>query len=123
VCDRARPVPIMLFAGSADPVVPFNGGRVNCCGGASVRSSSDVMKDWAAHDRCAATFGETRFGSEVRRRTWPGCGAHADVVFYIIDGGGHTWPGAISVARLGHTTTQIDASATIWQFFKDHPMR
>ncbi len=35
-CGPAR-VAIMLFAGTADPVVPFNGGKVNCCGGAQVR--------------------------------------------------------------------------------------
>jgi len=43
-------------------------------------------------------------------------------VFYIVDGGGHTWPGAIPITRFGMTTTQISASATIWAFFAAHRM-
>ena len=123
LCNGARPVAIMLFAGTADPIVPFNGGRVNCCGGATVRAAPDIMADWAGHDHCAAAFTETRVSTEVRRRTWHGCDAGSDVLFYIIDGGGHTWPGAIPVPRLGKTTTEINASTTIWDFFKAHPLR
>jgi polyhydroxybutyrate depolymerase len=57
----------------------------------------------------------------VTQRIWTGC-TGGEVVFYIINGGGHTWPGSIPVERLGKTTTQIDASATIWDFFKSHPL-
>ncbi len=121
-CGGSRPVAIMLFSGTGDPVVPFDGGRVSCCGGSPVRAAPDVIADWAAHDHCAPDYDETRVGSEVRRRTWHGCDRRSDVVFYIIDGGGHTWPGAIPVARLGKTTTQLNASETIWNFFEKHPL-
>src|SRR5206468_5969742 len=33
-CDRSRPLAITAFSGTADPIVPFKGGTVNCCGGA-----------------------------------------------------------------------------------------
>ncbi len=122
-CGGSRPIAIMAFAGTADPVVPFNGGRVNCCGGATIRASRDAMADWAAHDDCDASFTQTRLASEIQRRTWSGCDAGGAVVYYIIDGGGHTWPGAIPVARLGKTTNQINASETLWNFFERHPLR
>jgi polyhydroxybutyrate depolymerase len=121
-CGGTRPVPIMAFSGTADPVVPFNGGKVSCCGGASLGAAPDAMARWAAHDHCATTFSEVRLGTEVRRRTWNGCAPGSAAVFYIIDGGGHTWPGSIHIASLGKTTDQIDASATIWDFFKSHPL-
>jgi polyhydroxybutyrate depolymerase len=117
-CAGTRPVSIVAFAGTADPIVPFNGGKVNCCGGATVAGAPDSMAGWARHDNCAATPKEVRLSSEVRRRTWHDCDDKSEVVFYIVDGGGHTWPGAIAVPRLGMTTTQINASATIWEFFK-----
>jgi polyhydroxybutyrate depolymerase len=113
----------VAFHGTADPVVPFNGGKVRCCGGATLGSAPDAMAGWAAHDHCDAAFVDTRLGSEVRRRTWSGCDAKSAVVFYIIDGGGHTWPGSVAVQRLGATTRQIDASATIWAFFATHPLQ
>ncbi|MDQ1476603.1 MAG: polyhydroxybutyrate depolymerase [Actinomycetota bacterium] len=119
-CGGSRSVPIMAFSGTADPVVPFNGGKVSCCGGASLGSAPDAMARWAAHDHCAKAFTEVRLGTEVRRRTWTGCDPGSAAVLYIIDGGGHTWPGSIHVDRLGKTTDQVDASATIWRFFQAH---
>jgi polyhydroxybutyrate depolymerase len=121
-CGGSRPVSIVAFSGTADPVVPFNGGRVNCCGGARLNAAPDEMARWAAHDHCDTTFHDVRVTSEVRRRTWSGCDRGSAVVFYIIDGGGHTWPGSIAIARLGKTTDQIHASATIWRFFRAHAL-
>jgi polyhydroxybutyrate depolymerase len=121
-CGGSHPVPIMAFSGTADPVVPFNGGTVSCCGGAHLGAAPDAMAKWAAHNHCAADFHDVRLGTEVRRRTWTGCAPGSAAVFYIIDGGGHTWPGSIHIAGLGMTTDQIDASATIWRFFQAHPL-
>jgi polyhydroxybutyrate depolymerase len=121
-CGGSRPLAIAAFSGTADPVVPFNGGRVNCCGGAKLAGAPVAMASWAAHDHCTAAFHDVRLGTEVRRCTWSGCADGSTVVFYIIDGGGHTWPGSIPIASLGKTTTQIDASATIWRFFQQHEL-
>ena len=121
-CGGTRPVPIMGFAGTADPVVPFNGGKVNCCGGGQVAGASPSMTSWAKFDKCSATFRDDELSREVTRRTWSGCAPGSAAVFYIVNGGGHTWPGSISIATLGKTTNQIDASATIWKFFQAHPL-
>jgi len=108
--------------GTADPVVPFDGGQVRCCNHATLAAAPDAMAAWAVHDGCAPDFSEERLSPEVRKRTWRGCQPQGEVVFYIIEDGGHTWPGSIPVARLGKTTTEIDASATLWDFFKAHPL-
>ena len=44
----------------------------------------------------------------------------AAVLLYTIQGGGHTWPGSIDVARLGRTTQSINATDLIWEFFQGH---
>ncbi|TAK57793.1 MAG: hypothetical protein EPO22_11710 [Dehalococcoidia bacterium] len=46
------------------------------------------------------------------------CAGDAAVVLYVIDGGGHTWPGSIDVPRLGATTHEIMATDQIWDFFQ-----
>jgi len=122
-CGGTRPASIVAFHGTADPVVPFTGGTVRCCGGAVVGAAPAAMAGWAAHDHCLQAFVDTRLGSEVRRRAWSGCDGSSSVVFYVIDGGGHTWPGAIPVPRLGLTTSQISATDTIWAFFEAHPLQ
>jgi polyhydroxybutyrate depolymerase len=44
------------------------------------------------------------------------------VEFYIVVGGGHTWPGSAFTARIasitGPTTFEINASKIIWAFFE-----
>ena len=121
-CNGARSVPIAAFMGNADPVVPFNGGQVNCCDHSAVPAAPTSMAGWASHDGCAPQPQEHTLGSEVTLRQWTGCQAPGDVRFYIINGGGHTWPGAIDVPRLGKTTHQISASDTLWTFFQAHPL-
>lgn len=116
-CTGATAVAITAFAGTADPIVPFIGGQVQCCGGAVVPAAPASMASWAQFDGCAPAFVDDRLSTEVRRRTWSGCRAGGAVVFYIIDGGGHTWPGGIPFASLGLTTQQIKATDTIWDFF------
>lgn len=46
--------------------------------------------------------------------SWDGCAAPTDL--YVVEEGGHTWPGAIDVG-LGYVTRDIDATAIIWETF------
>jgi polyhydroxybutyrate depolymerase len=121
-CGATKPVPIMAFSGTADPIVPFYGGTVNCCGHSHLGSAPAAMAGWATTNHCSPAYHDLRQSSEVIRRTWTGCAGTSAAVFYMIIGGGHTWPGSIAIPRLGMTTKQIDASATIWRFFQRHAL-
>jgi polyhydroxybutyrate depolymerase len=121
----ARPVPIAAFAGTADPVVPFDGGRVRCCGNPVLPGAPSTMAQFAVHDGCAAAAVERRLSPMVLLRQWPGCRDGTAVDFYIVEGGGHTWPGSpfdLSGLGYGVTTNEISASDTLWRFFRDHPL-
>jgi polyhydroxybutyrate depolymerase len=120
----ARPVPVAGFAGTADPVVPYDGGRVNCCNNPVLPSAPKSMADFAAHNGCTGSPVETRPSPSVLVRRWSaGCKDGAVVDFYTIEGGGHTWPGAaVKPPTLGVTTDEINATEVLWAFFRDHPM-
>jgi len=118
-----KPAPIEGFAGTADPIVPYRGGRVNCCGNPTLAGAPDAMTTWAKNNGCEATPTDTRLSSDVSRRTWPGCKAGKDAIFYTIISGGHTWPGSPIKIPYGKTTDQIDASATIWKFLSSHRLQ
>jgi len=122
-CSDDHPIAIAAFSGTADTVVPFEGGRVNCCGHPTIAAAPATMSAWAAHNRCDPRYHDRRIGTDVRERTWSGCEPGSAPVFYIIDGGGHTWPGSIALPGLGKTTQTIDATARIWRFFQVHPLR
>jgi polyhydroxybutyrate depolymerase len=123
-CDKARSVPIAAFMGTADPIVPFEGGKVRCCGSPNIPAAPASMTNWASHDKCAAQPEEHRVSPAVLLRQWTGCAPAGDVRFYIVEGGGHTWPGAAvrPTGLLGPTTTEINASEILWAFFQAHPL-
>ncbi len=60
----------------------------------------------------------TSISAHVRTVAYSECAGDAAVVLYVIDGGGHTWPGSIDVPRLGGTTHEISATDQIWEFFQ-----
>lgn len=115
ICARARIRPIIIFHGTADPVVPYQGGQVRTSG-VPVGAAEATAAAWAGHNGCRPGPTRTHLGSQVVRLTWNGC--KAPVVMYSIVGGGHTWPGSvIDVTRLGLTTKQVSATEEMWKFF------
>ena len=122
-CPDTRPMPLITFHGTADTAVPFEGGLDN--EGYDYRLAidnttpdDDVMQSWAAHNGCTSGRQESTVTSEVRRVTYTDCDDDADVVLYIVDGGGHTWPGSpFEVPSLGYTTHDIDATVLMLLFF------
>jgi polyhydroxybutyrate depolymerase len=116
ICDKAQRRPILIFHGTADPVVPYYGGHVGGPTGTPVQPAETSAALWAAHNGCKPGIVQTRLASQVVRLSWKGCAV--PVVMYRIVGGGHTWPGAaIKVKALGLTTEQVSATAEMWKLF------
>lgn len=122
----SRPVPLILFHGTEDRLVPAEGGVARA--GGDILSVDDTLKHWSALNGCwkkptiKKLPTKVRDGTSVIRENYTACKDSADVIFYKIVGGGHNWPGArISYMLLGKTTKNINASELIWDFFKKHP--
>ncbi len=137
-CTPKRPVPVIAFHGTADTFVPFNGGIGS--GAASLKFTSDSAKAvgakllpvpqaaaaWAKRNGCTGGPTERSVAADVKESTWAGCPPGAEVELYVVDGGGHTWPGSKFFTRVanivGRTTMSIDANALLWAFFQAHPL-
>ncbi len=122
-CSPSRPVSVLQIHGTADPVVPYNGGPMVGRGGASDVVSAPAMAErWRALDRCPGPLVPDGTG-EVVRMAATGCAQGTEVVLVRIDGGGHTWPAgrfALPAATVGPTSFAIDASQAGGQFFASH---
>ncbi len=114
----AQSVGVVAFHGTADPCVPFGGGTSKCGMGLPVPAVETAAADWARHDGCNTQPSKTSISAHVRTVAYSECAGDAAVVLYVIDGGGHTWPGSIDVPRLGGTTHEITATDQIWEFFQ-----
>ena len=140
-------MPIVFFLGTEDPLLPWGDGRSKALGklgetlGLSSLGSIDsplarmgglmsvpeTIQFWTDHNGCSNSPSVTQMpntnakdGTTVKRETY----GSGDVVVYVIDGGGHTWPGMIEISSFkdicGATTQDIDATETIWDFFHQH---
>jgi polyhydroxybutyrate depolymerase len=124
------PVGVIAFHGTADHTVPFEGGPV-AQASTPVLSAEDMARRWAEINGCpnlpvSDTLPDVdpSDGTRVRRETFAPCNDGSDVVLYVIQNGGHTWPGVDeSLVRQhgGKTTHDISATQLIWEFFQDHP--
>lgn len=121
-CAPTQPVPIIAFHGTADPIVPYDGGAAGPQGWV-FPAVPDWAAAWAARNGCDATPEQIPARGEVSGVKYSGCTGDANVVFYTVDGGGHSWPGGgkLPEAIVGHTTDDVDASALMWEFFAQHP--
>ncbi|MCB1234346.1 MAG: prolyl oligopeptidase family serine peptidase [Verrucomicrobiae bacterium] len=122
----SRAMPVLYFHGTADRLVGYDGVDF-ISGGAHSLGAEAYVKWWAEKNgRAAEPFVESppdrapEDGCTVERRTWAAGDAGAPVVFYRIEGGGHTWPGGSESQPerlLGKVSRDIDASALMWEFF------
>lgn len=140
-CATTRPVPMLAFHGTEDPILLFNGGvgpRLNeimttgldkvgedttklppaDLNGAGYPASA---QEWSKTNGCTGKPTETAVTNTVTARVWD-CPADGATEFLIIDGGGHSWPGSEFSKALkrimGPTDTSIDANEVIWNFFQ-----
>ncbi len=143
-CRPKRPMPVVAFHGTADPIVSYTGGSgpnarllpapdgsgaraqgggpaVNGPGPQSIPADAAA---WARRDGCGGTPARRRVTADVDLISYP-CPVNGSVELYSVLGGGHTWPGSSLPSPApftGTTTKSIDANRIIWDFFRAHPM-
>jgi len=129
-CPSPRPMPVIFFQGTADKFVPFNGGPIAPQFGANrgtAMSNAQAVAIWQKRNGCGAAQ-RTQIPSKDASDPLPvtvetySCPAGRGLEDVIVQGGGHTWPGAhqgwLATKILGPVTDNIDANATIWSFFQ-----
>jgi polyhydroxybutyrate depolymerase len=129
-CPDGPPVPLLFIHGADDPLVPFAGGPITVGGNrhrGRVLSAGETLARYAFRNRCGAweeiaiTDHFPNDGTLVRLHTYRGCAE--PLLQYIIDGGGHTWPGNRNrrwvQKLLGRTSLDISATFEIETFFTD----
>ena len=118
-----RPVTAMIFHGTADPIIPFDGKS----SGRFVSSLPDIpqwVQSFAEHNGCQTNPVPLPASGSVSGVRYTGGTNHADVVLYTVAGGGHSWPGGkkMPAVIVGKTTADVDATRLMWDFFREHPM-
>jgi polyhydroxybutyrate depolymerase len=116
-CKPSRPVPLMVFWGKKDQVLPFYGGLGPALlalltgkpipPGATVPTAplpaahdqgfppvEQVVSSWASTNQCPSQSVPITVGSDVTQNIYAPCGQGSMIRFYVVADGGHAWPGS-----------------------------
>lgn len=114
-CSPKRPVPVLAFHGTSDLLVRWDGGWFG------LESPQATIQKWRQRNQCSQSTATAFQKGDALCEAAQGCAA--DVILCLIDGGGHTWPGGLVVPALGHTSSDLDATSAMLDFFLEHPMK
>jgi polyhydroxybutyrate depolymerase len=113
-CAPSRALSVLDIVGTMDQdpatfpaSLGFWAGIDKCPAPASTRDLPDI-----AHDSTTVTV-----------VSYTGCASGTEVTGYLVNGGGHAWPGGVrlgDVDEFGITSRQFDASELIWTFLSGH---
>ena len=106
---------MLMFNGTNDPVVNYNGVP-------TLSSARATAEFWSIRNGCSAGYEDSNLpniapndGTTVSLRRYRSC-VDSEVRLYTINGGGHTWPGTTYAGytiALGSTTFDIDATLAL----------
>lgn len=131
-CNPSKPIPMAFFNGTADPAMPYDGGPMQNPQVIPVVPVDTAVQFWVAHNNCQTanpvyyfpdTF--TADSSTAELYHFTNCDCNADMKFYKLINGGHTWPGVYVASQesvLGNTNRDINAGIELWNFFNDHTL-
>jgi polyhydroxybutyrate depolymerase len=126
-CKPSRPLPLLMIVGSADPVIPYAGGKA---------ALPDGKIDVVSADAALAIFGkaagcgesrtttampdrDTRDGTRAYLDKLDGCKVPVEVL--RVEGGGHSvpghWAGIGSDTSRGLHNNDVESARLIWDFF------
>lgn len=137
ICDNVEPVAVVGFQGTEDPFFPiYDANGIPALPRLLARQGieqtpleiEEITEFWANNNKCSMTPNVealpdvTGDGTVVTKYSFDDCIDGKDVVYYIVDGAGHGWPGNIEedTARgdiNGGGTTNLLATDAAWDFF------
>jgi len=132
-CHPAHPIPVLLMNGTADPLIPYAGGRFHDRQDkAEYLSTAETVAFWRRSNGCASGDAGARAlpdrepaDHSTITRIDSHCPAGRAVVLYRVDGGGHRLPDTRADAQhprlvdalLGPQNRDAGAPELIWDFF------
>ena len=129
-CSPAQPINVFIIAGTNDPLIPYDGGNITLFDEpyGTVVSMNDTVEFWVNQNNCSRTPITATLpninpadGCLVNTYEYAGGEDNTTVLFYSIDGGGHTWPDGgryLFESIVGKICYDFNACDHIWDFFK-----
>jgi polyhydroxybutyrate depolymerase len=122
-------VPVLHIHGTADNLVPYVGAGPTVATFMKFLSVEDTIAACVKRNGCldeprTADLPMPNDHFKITRTAYDEGKEGAEVILYVVERGGHTWPGRpIAGGILGPTTMNLKANDVIWEFFQKHLRR
>ncbi len=111
-CKPSRPIPIMMFHGTGDMRVPYEGVD-------NLKGSRESFEIWREKNSCTGEPENTYMNGTASCETYKKCKSSVEVTLCTIEGMGHCWPGqTVCPPPPNMSTTDISASNAMWEMFE-----
>jgi polyhydroxybutyrate depolymerase len=118
----ARPVPTLIFHGTADKHIPYGGGVGSRGRAVAHLPAPEAAYRWAQLMGCGGKP-QRSFQDGAHCDAMASADGRSDVAFWTIPQGGHAWPGGKAWSPTADKPVeQPSATELIWDFFERHPM-
>jgi polyhydroxybutyrate depolymerase len=130
-CPSPSPISVIHIHGTADQTFPYQGGSGRHNNGGTGPDPADttgppipqLIDEWRQTDRCSSPVAKV---SGPVTTSVASCPDGRAVELVTIAGAGHQWPGepgprGPEAAQLDPPFPGLDATSTIWDFFRSHP--
>jgi len=126
-----RPLPVYYLTGTADPLIPYDGGATKLPTlpfgpGYQYPPVQDSVDAWVRLDGCPTEPQVVSDANGVRVLRYGPGQDESEILFTTIEGNGHHWPDTVEPLPhviCGPTLDPFNATDRIWDFFVRHPLR
>jgi polyhydroxybutyrate depolymerase len=119
-CQSRTPIALLMINGTADPIVPWQGGappQVHVGRNLSIPPIPQVADFWQHHNLCSARPTMKQPSDRLEIFSYQNCQQASEVTLIALKGAGHIWPGGAQ-----GQSPYLNATQTVWDFFQRHSL-
>jgi polyhydroxybutyrate depolymerase len=121
-CQPTRAVSVLHIHAKDDERVLFNGGSGSESNThANFISVPETIAKWTILNGCQTTPRRVLMSSDAYCDLYENCKDHTQVKLCVSEQGGHSWPGGKKVRRKQASTSSLNATDLIWEFYTQQP--
>ena len=121
-CVPNRPVPIIHFHSYLDINVPYLGGIGSGFSNHHNSPQDSIMNAWANINTCNILNDTIVDNTQYTFTKWRECNCSSDILHYITQDGGHSWPGGNQTSTGDPVSNYINATELMWSFFQQYSL-
>ncbi len=122
VCAPTRSMPVIALHSYLDTSVPYLGGIGDGISDHYNSPMDSVQNAFAAHANCMVLNDTTVNNVELTVIEWRDCDCGQEVITYMTQDGGHSWPGGVGTGPGDPVSTVISANDLMWDFFEQYTL-